>query len=376
MRELTDKIEENLTGSLKSKIPGLDVSVQGAKTLTKEQKQQIVEHGQRAVSEVQVRELENIITVLAEDIFNDSQQQYYLTIDTLDEEWVDDRIKYKLIKSLIDTIRRFRKIQNVKVIAALRQDLLDKVVHSANVPGFQEEKYESLYLYLRWTKSSLSDLIEKRINFLIRRKYQRGDINLSEILPPNVGKEDVVDYMVNRTFLRPRDIILFFNECIAVADGEQKLSPVTIKRAEEQYSHKRLQSLTTEWLTIYPNLRCVVKMFYGMKSTFRVSDITNEFIEDKYTENIDTIKDVSIDPITLQIDKLYTGSGNFNSVRNNVIRELYLVGLLGIKTGGSSTMHWSHLSRMSLSSGEVKPSSILQIHPMFYRALNIQIINE
>jgi len=371
MKELTDKIEENLEGSIKGKIPTLDFSIKGGVNLSSEEKKQVVEHGQRAVSQVQVRELENIITVLAEDIFNDSQQKYYISIDMLDEEWVDDRIKFKLVKALIDTQRRFRRLDNVKIISALRHDLLHKVIHSARVPGFQEEKYESLYLHVRWNKANLRELIEKRINFLIKRKYEKTDIKFSEIFPDNVGQEKAIDYIIDRTFLRPRDIILFLNECIALADGEHKLSSSIIKSAEEEYSSKRLQSLATEWLGVYPNLICVSKMFDGLKSSFRVSDITKDFLEEKYTEAIDIIKDVSIDPITAQIDKLYTGNSSFNTVRNFVIRELYIVGLLGIKIGASSTVHWSHISKSSLSAGELKPNSIIYIHPMFYRSLDI-----
>lgn len=375
MKELTTKIEQSLSATLKAKIPGFDASTQGAQNLSTEERKVVVEHGQRAVSEVQVRELENIIVVLSEDIFNDAQQNYYITIDMLDEEWVDDRIKFKLIKSLIDTLRRFRKVNNVKVIVALRYDLLDKVLHLGSEAGFQEDKYESLYLYLRWNKKALSELIEKRINYLFKRKYGSDNIRLSEVFPDNIGKENSIDYMINRTFLRPRDMILFFNECISNANGEHKLTPTIIKKSEEQYSCKRLQSLVTEWLGVYPNLLCVAKMFDGMNSFLKVSEITKEFLEEKYTENIDRIRDVTSDPITTQIDKLYTGDGNFNAVRNNIIRELHLVGLFGVKTGPSSTMNWSYSSGMSLSSGEVRPSSIIHIHPMFHRALNIRVKN-
>lgn len=376
MRELTSKIEEKLSGSLGAKIPGVDLSGAGASSLSKEQKTEIVEHGQRAVSEIQVRELENIITVLAEDIFKDPQEHFYLTIDMLDEEWVDDRIKYKLIKALIDTLRRFRKVKNVKVIAALRHDLLDKVIHSSREPGFQEEKYESLYLNLRWNKQQLYELIEKRINKLIKRKYKQGDVSFSEIFHNNVDKTDSFTYMVERTFQRPRDIITFFNECIAMADGKPRITGSMVKNAEEQYSYKRLQSLATEWLGVYPNLYCVAKMFSGMKSNFRVSDITKEFLEEKYTEAIDNATDIASDPITAQIDRLYTGNANFNSVRTNLVRELYLVGLIGVKSAPSSSVNWAYTSRMSLSPGEVKPSSIIEIHPMFYRALDIKMNKE
>jgi len=371
MHELTDKVEYALKSGIESKIPGVKVSASGAASLSTEQKRQVVELGKKAVSEVQVRELENIISILSEDIFTDSQQFYYITIDMLDEDWVDDRIKFKLIKSLIDTIRRFRKVDNVKVIAALREDLLYKVIHSTREPGFQEEKYTSLYLHLHWTKPKLKELIEKRINYLIKRKYTKGSVSFNDIFPVNVNQTPAIDYILDRTYLRPRDVILYLNECIRLADNEPKITSTIIKTAEEYYSNGRLQSLATEWLNIHPNLYCVTKMFFGMRASFRVSDITKEFIEEKYTEVIDHIDDSTTDPITAQIEKLYSDEGNFNSIRNNVIRYLYTVGLIGIKKSGSATTNWSYLTNTFISSGDIKPNSLISIHPMFYRALDV-----
>lgn len=171
MHELTKRISTSLEGSLGSKLPGLIFSAKGAKALTTEEKSEVVERGKRAVSMVQIRELENIITVLGEAVFTDRQEHYYSTIDTLDEEWADDRIRFRLIKSLIDTVRRFRQVTNIKIVIALRQDLLDKVLHSTHDTGFQEEKYESLYLYVRWTKEQLWGLLARRINTLVKRRY-------------------------------------------------------------------------------------------------------------------------------------------------------------------------------------------------------------
>lgn len=173
IKEITERVEANLSASVKSSMPGLEFGAQGAATLSAEQKKEIIEHGQRAVSAIQIRELDNLISILADDIFTDPQEHYYLTIDMLDEAWAEERIKLKLIKALIETIRKFKQVSNVKVFAALRYDLLDKVIHSSREAGFQEEKYESLYLKLRWNKQQLFDLIEKRINHLIRSRYTK-----------------------------------------------------------------------------------------------------------------------------------------------------------------------------------------------------------
>lgn len=373
MHELTTRIEKSLTASVDATMDVVELSAKGAEQLTSEESKKIVESGRQAVSEVQIRELENLITILDEVIFTDRQQHYYITIDTLDEEWADDRIRYRLIKSLIDTVRRFRKVGNIKIIIALRQDLLDKVLHSSTDVGFQEEKYESLYLYVRWTKSQLKELIGVRLNMLIKNRYTKNEVKVEDLFPTSVDGQTALDYIITRTFLRPRDAILFVNDCISLAERRPALTAAMVKMAEEEYSHKRLQSLATEWQIIYPNLKSVAQMFYGMNDHFKVSDMTKEFICKIYESVAREIENTASDPITASLDKLYTESGNFGAIRNTLIRTLHFVGLVGLKVGPTSSVNWAYESRLSLAPGEIKSNSTVYIHPMFYRALGVRV---
>jgi len=291
----------------------------------------------------------------------------------LDEEWADDRIRFKLIKSLIDSTRRFGKVENVKIIVALRQDLLNKVLYSTRQSGFQEEKYKSLYLYLKWNKDQLKELLEKRLNVLVKRSYTKTKITLDEIMPLKIDGVSSLDYLLDRTFFRPRDIIIFLNECISCAEGCSKLTASIIKKAEDQYSYERLQSLATEWLLFYPNLFAVVQIFNGLTDHFKVSSLTRDYFEEKYTEIAVNLTDIENDPIAQKIDTLFTSSGNFESVRSYILREFYMVGLLGLKISPTSSISWNYQSTMSLSPGQIKPNAIVYIHPMFHRSLGIKM---
>lgn len=374
MHELTERIEKSLAGTLNAGSKRFEFSGAGARNLSIAEKHAIIERGKQAVSEVQVRELENLIGVLDDVIFTDKQQQYFITIDTLDEEWADDRIRFRLIKSLIDTVRRFRRLSNVKIILSLRLDLLDKVLHSTQDPGFQEEKYESLYLYVRWTPRQLKDLIEQRLNLLVKRRYTKRKIDFEDLFPDQVDGKKAIDYIISRTFLRPRDMIMFVNDCILLSEGRPSFTAHIIKRAEEEYSHKRLQSLATEWQIVHQNLKPISEMLYGMKEHFPVSEITRNFLCEKYEEAVQSIENTQSDPITLALDKLYTNDGNFSSIRNTLVRSLHFVGLIGIKVGPTSSVNWMYESSLSLSPGQMRANSTIHIHPMFYRALGIQKI--
>lgn len=369
MHELTDRIENNLSASLGTDLPGVDISASGARSLSSEQKKKIVRRGKEVVSKVQIRELENFIGILAEDVFDDRQEHYYLLIDMLDEQWADDRIRYKLIKALIDTVRRFRRVENVKIIVALRQDLIDKVLHSTRDPGFQEEKYESLYLYLGWTARQLRDVVEARVKYLIRRRYTKTPVSFDDLFVSTIDNKPVFEYLLDRTFYRPRDIILFVNECIAHAQGLPRITPTIIKKAERDYSYKRMQSLATEWQIIYPNLFSVMRIFSGMKSNFRVSDISRELVENHFEALTLEIDDLKCDPITLQLESLYSDGGNFESIRRYLLSVLHSIGFFGIKLDAKTSTNWVYQTRLLLSVGQIRNNSRVYIHPMFHRGL-------
>ncbi|MDP3331923.1 MAG: hypothetical protein Q8Q40_10885 [Methylococcaceae bacterium] len=375
IHELTSRVEDSLAAGVNGKFSDITFNAEGAKKLSLEQRSEVKEHGLDAVSRVQIRELENMLTVLEENIFDDHKKPYYVTIDMLDEDWADDRIKFKLIRSLIDAVNRFKCLSNVKIILAIRHDLLYKVLHLETTAGFQEEKFKALYLNLKWDKSELEKIVEYRINKLIKRNYTKGDIYFKDVFPNNIDGKDTFDYMLERTFFRPRDIIVFLNECLELCAGRPKISVTIIKEAENNYSYERLQSLSNEWNTILPDLMHTSRLFFGFKDHFEVKIITQDFLQEKFEEIAFSLNERSPDPITKSLYSLYTSKNtNFESIRNYILREFYAIGLIGIKTGPTDSISWTRTNNLSrLSAGQIRPSSTIYIHPMFYRALGVRL---
>ena len=66
-----------------------------------------------------------------------------------------------------------------------------------------------------------------------------------------------MDYLLKRTLMRPRDVIMFFNACIKKAEGNPQITPQMIKEAEGEYSRQRLRSLADEWSADYPYLMTI-----------------------------------------------------------------------------------------------------------------------
>jgi len=153
IRQVVDRIEESLqtslgmdAGALRNKVAAMAKS--GSKQ-EKEETSEIINRAQKVVSEVQIQELNELMKFLSEDIFSDRMNKYYLLIDDLDRGWVHDALRFKLIRALIETIRKFRKVSNVKIIISLRADLFDMVMNKTDGKGFQSEKFDDLMLRIK-----------------------------------------------------------------------------------------------------------------------------------------------------------------------------------------------------------------------------------
>jgi hypothetical protein len=239
-KEFTRKLETQLSGSVKVDAKYLQLGAEGAKKLTEEQKMEVRDSGMRIVEDVQIKDLHDVISLLSEDIFNDPQKHYYIIVDRLDEEWVDDSLRFKLIKSLIEALRTFQKIRPIKIIVALRTDLHFRVLKETDSAGFQEEKHRSLYLPIRWTRAQLLDMLNQRVRFLFKRKYTKDGVRLSDIMPQNqIDKRSSEDYIIDRTFFRPREAIIYLNECIARRGPRASSCPF--------YDRRKSATPSSEW---------------------------------------------------------------------------------------------------------------------------------
>jgi len=181
LREVTEKLGQELKAGFDTELQGVDISLEGARKLSTEKKTAIVHKANKVVNSIQIKKLASILDLLEESVFTDQQKKYYLLIDKLDEEWANTETRYRFIRALIEEIKTFRKISNIKIIVALRRDLLDIVFDSTRDAGFQQEKYESYMLPLLWSKDTLEQMIERRINEVFKRQYTKEGVKFDDI---------------------------------------------------------------------------------------------------------------------------------------------------------------------------------------------------
>jgi hypothetical protein len=370
IKELTTKLETDLKASLSTTFTPASFSLEGATKLSEEQKQEVVERAQHVLNNVQIRELSDIIRML-DEVLSDPQKRYYLIIDKLDENWVDEKIRYRLIRALIETVRDFRHIRHAKIIVALRFDLLDRVVRLTRDVGFQEEKLESLLLPLDWTDRQLADVLDSRIDYMVRPRYTKSGVTHKNLLPPSVDGQPTLQYILDRTLMRPRDVILFFNQCISQAVDRPIITVDMLRQAEGEYSRNRLRSLADEWFADYPNMLAFADLLKGRPSAFRLCEITAndcaDFCIAVVSDGFEAGDELS--GLATSVTEAMAAPEDFRRLFTQVF---YRIGILGLKLAAHEGTVWSTNGRRSVSYAEIHGDVRVHVHPMVWRTLGIR----
>lgn len=371
VKEVSSRIEQELSATLSAGGESGKFSGGSAKKLSTEEKNEIIKHGSQAVTKIQVAALSNLIRLLHEEIFSDTQDAYYILIDDLDIGWAEDKLKLKLIRALLETIRSFKQVKRAKIIVSLRQDLLRRVLESTRASGFQSEKYESLYLNLRWNKNNIVDIIDRRLKKLVLSRYTSQPLGLKELFPANIRKTNTDDFIVDRTFLRPRDAIIFINECLSRAVEEKRVTQQMVLDAEEIYSERRRLSLQEEWQNLYPAVSIYFELLHNRGYSFRIFEITKAEVDEWLIKHLDE-DDLTRDPVYESAKNIFENSScEIIEFIRVFVDALYITGIAGVKIDPQHEIKWSYHSDNSPHPSAISNSSTVKIHPMFWRVLGI-----
>lgn len=272
---------------------------------------------------------------------------------------------------MIETIKDICRVPNVKIVIALRSNIHKKIFKENPFRGVQREKYNHLYLDIHWNKEQLKQLLNNRIRELMRGTYTKDSPVIEDVLPlANKKQMSGFDYLVERTFLRPRDVIDFFNKCVKYGDGKTKITREILRLAEDEYSHERLGALNDEWLENYGNVHCLYGFLKGRNNGLKVSDLNihaGEYFMELIVDN-----DITKLNIELQTRFLKFGDDfNAEPLLKTILVILYEIGLIGIKLSSSNKVEYIYEAYSPIDTKDLSDSSRVYIHPMFHKALRI-----
>lgn len=376
VREITDKLTERLSteAGVAAGASGVKVNLgtNSSYENSTESRAQQVDRFQRIVNESQIARLNKMIDVLDDHILASPHDFRYVVIDDLDLEWVDERIANDLIRCLFSTVYSLQHVKHLKILVALRTNIFQELDFGRKGGG-QEEKLRALVLDIRWTKMDLENLLDERV------RVAAGEAGLSVstisgLLPhanSTMGKP--LDYLLDRTLLRPRDALAFVNECLRVGVGKSKLPWADIKTAEAAYSLGRIQALRDEWKGTYPGIGRVIEVFRRSPSRMTkeqfgaLLDDIMVLPADPTFEGLKWVTDVSTAMMT-------SGPSTSWAERYSALLSvLYRIGLIGMSRGSTAAPAF-HADDPGLVDHEsnVEKANFFYVHRMFHQGLDVQ----
>jgi hypothetical protein len=267
-----------------------------------------------------------------------------------------------------------KQVRNLKVIVALRTNIFQHLDFGRS--GGQEEKFRSASLHLRWNSNELEHMLNMRIEAARSRLGYGSPVAARNLLPSsNKARGNALDYLFSRTLMRPRDVLTFFNECLSMAGGRERLTWDIIHSAEHSYSKNRLLALRDEWKPSFPRIDALFDIFESAPTLMTRSDVSASFEEaalllsDPELANIQWLMDLT-QPIW---DHL--GSKDWERIHHPLMEVLYKIGFMGFIRESNSGRRWTFSYEeedFASRASNLKSVDYFAVHPAFWRALDIE----
>lgn len=374
VKEITQKVEKALETAAKAALgahgASLTLNHNAAVKLSEEQKTEVIHRAQEVVARAQVEDLHQVTSVLA-TVLASRDRAYFVIVDRLDENWVEERLRYKLLMGLILTAREFIPVPNVKIVLGFRRDLIDRVFRLSRDSGFQEEKYRGLYLPLQWTKSQIHELLDRRVRRMVERRYTKQPVSYADLLPAQVKGREIGEFIFS-VANRPRDVIAFFNVCVHAAVDRSKLTAPELAKAMGEYSQSRLRALADEWHADYPFLLDFARIFRERPASFKLSDIAETDVENLCLEVVaDSLDGKGL--LFEQARAVLDGIISPQQFKIDMFHVFYRTGLVGLKISPDTAVSWSDDTGHAVPSGQISDAAGVTVAAKYALAVGSRV---
>jgi hypothetical protein len=281
----------------------------------------------------------------------DEGNTFIVLIDDLDLGWDNSPLSNRLLLGLLAARNYLASLsRNIFPAVFLREDVYEILISQSG----HADKYRNIEK-IRWDKDKLVSLLTMRINFARKQHHESETLGaFSTVFPEMVGTSHSVNWLIDRTLSRPRELIQlvrYYTEQVKSTEP----NPELLKNAENDYSNWKLADLCSEYGNQYPKLESVFSFW------------RTKFFRNKYH-----LSRAEIDEILLRIMmEVPINEDWFNALVKDAdtrkfLSILYEIGFIGdfIKggAGGSKTAY-------SFADPHEPVFDEIQIHPCFRRAV-------
>lgn len=275
----------------------------------------------------------------------------WVLVDNLDKGWPiqeSSDTDVQLIRSLLEASRKLqemieRRDTSFRCLVFLRTDIYEHLLRTT------ADKGKDTAIRIDWEDPvAFESIIGRRANASTELGGSFREDVWPAICVPLIGTEDSFTYIVDRTLMRPRDLLMFLQRSVmtAINRGHNRVLADDVLFAENGYSNELLTNLQAEIDDTNPELEGVLSVFQSAEALLKPDDAA------------------------LLIAMQLRCS---DEVANAAVRKLIWYGFFGVKSSLFERVVYSYspvgFSRLTqpLDAGD----GMLVVHPAFWSALNI-----
>ncbi len=372
--ELTDSLENGFNAEFGGELKKFNARAGFVHNLGSQQKVQLQQRAKKFLNDATLSELPSVIAALG-DYTQGRQDKFFITVDGLDENWVDDDIKFQLLQALFETLKHLKKLRNFQVIVAVRNDLYVRMIRETPASQRQIEKYDDLIVRMKWTKAQLRSLAEKRIEEMFKRKYSSEQVGFDDIFKQKPdSRTSTWDFIVDRTLLRPRDVINFINLALDAAEGKSAVSKNSLLTGETNYSNLRHETLIHEWSGTFPGISPMIELLRDRPAYREASELMHSRLIEQLYDAMGGYVGYKLDDVWALMEGWVAGTQTLepSSLAQIILYRLHLVGAIGLKLRPDRPWDWIYQTMRPVSEQQIDASTKFRVHPMLYAALGVR----
>lgn len=226
-----------------------------------------------------IRELLDSVT----EYLSVSRRSVWILIDNLDKGWPIHAVLPEdilILRSLLEATRKLERQFDsrgveLRSVVFIRNDIYQHLILE---PAERGKETPAL---LDWNDQEVfKQLLARRLSSALE-----GDMDFdslwAQFFPPHVRGEDSFQFVVNRTLMRPRELLRFVRECIDVGLNRkrQKLTEDDMLQAEQNYSSDALIDVCLEMKDVNAKFGNAPYAFIGSTTVLSKSDAVGRLEE-------------------------------------------------------------------------------------------------
>jgi hypothetical protein len=372
--ELTESFEDKFSVDFGGEVKKFSAKAGYVHGLGSQQKVQLQQRAKKFLNDMTLSELPHVISALSE-YTQGRQDKYFITVDGLDEHWVDEGVKFQLLQALFECLKGLKKLRNFQVVVALRNDLYFRMINETPTSQRQIEKYEDLMLRLKWSKAQLRDLADRRMREMFKWQYSSDIVSMDDVFKqyPD-GRTTPWEYIYERTLRRPRDVINFINLALQASEGSSAVSKNSFLKGEANYSNLRLETLIHEWSGTFPAISVLLDLLRGRPAYRQASELMQTGLIGDVYDGIGANSSMHRDDLWAILTKYVAGDVKLepSDLSKIILARLHLIGAIGLKLAEDRPWDWIFDTQRPVDHQHIDGSTKFRVHPMLFVALSIR----